>query len=122
MTLCWTANSDISSRLTIERLGERHDRAGVDGLRHHQAGDEADGVEEGAKKHEIGYESHTEIAMIRPMVMSSALAIGITVRPCVADLCPIAALYRVRPDWADYRARRVPANLSDGFEAALICP
>ena len=41
----------------MSRFHRRHGRAGVDGLRHHQAGYEADGVEKGDEEHEIGEDS-----------------------------------------------------------------
>src|SRR4030081_2843151 len=40
-----------------ERLGHRHDRSAVDGLWHHEARDEADGIEAGDEKWDVGCES-----------------------------------------------------------------
>ena len=37
-----------------QRFRERHDRPAVDGLRHRQAGDEADGVKKRAEKQQVG--------------------------------------------------------------------
>jgi hypothetical protein len=53
MTLCCTAKKRHKQKVGDGCFAPRNDRPAVDGLRHDEAGNETDGVEDGEKEYEV---------------------------------------------------------------------